>query len=402
MSDLRPILVALLVLLALPACKRSGSEAPPPKLFEFVNTLDVGTGPIAITTADLNNDGNLDLITANLESNDVSAMLGKGDGAFQFHIPTHVAAAPKALVAADFDGDGIPDLAVIHANPAVLSVLRGKGDGTFQELFRNELRKTPTSIITADFNRDGRPDIAISLVMDRILIYAGDGHGTFFLAQEFDPGDTPTSITALDVNHDGILDLAVANNGDVGHNFAVFHGKGDATFVPAENYRTKLLPLIVGSGVFRGNGLADLVIGYGSRSTLALFPAKPDGTFGEGIEFGAEGGPTALLAEDFDRDGRQDLAVVNNLSSNLSILRGRGDGTFIQPPINYQTGRGPFGLVKGAFLNGAPPGLAVANQGSNSVTVFLPRWRPGDPPAAQPPGSGGPAAAKESESGRPQ
>ena len=42
----------------------------------------VGKGPSWIAAADLNDDGKLDLVTANYGTNDVSVLLGKGDGTF--------------------------------------------------------------------------------------------------------------------------------------------------------------------------------------------------------------------------------------------------------------------------------------------------------------------------------
>src|SRR3954470_4835680 len=42
-----------------------------------------GAGPAYVVTADVNHDGRLDVISANTGNNNVSVLLGNGDGSFQ-------------------------------------------------------------------------------------------------------------------------------------------------------------------------------------------------------------------------------------------------------------------------------------------------------------------------------
>jgi hypothetical protein len=53
--------------------------APPPVSFEQ-RTVPAGDGPIALSAADFDHDGNRDLAVANLLSNDVSVLPGDGKG----------------------------------------------------------------------------------------------------------------------------------------------------------------------------------------------------------------------------------------------------------------------------------------------------------------------------------
>jgi hypothetical protein len=59
----------------------------------------------------------------------------------------------------------------------------------------------------------------------------------------------------------------------------------------------------------------------------------------------------------------------------LSILFGKGDGTFHYPPKNYGTKAGPFALssFRVTTTGTEEPGLAIADNGAGSVSIFLHR-----------------------------
>lgn len=91
----------------------------------------VGDEPAAIAAGDLNSDGYMDLVVANGGSDDVSVLLGRGDGTLEPEWPYGVGSEPSALAIADFNGDGNADLAVANAGGNSVSILLGQGDGRF-------------------------------------------------------------------------------------------------------------------------------------------------------------------------------------------------------------------------------------------------------------------------------
>src|SRR5439155_11203383 len=97
----------------------------------------VGANPSSVAMGDFNGDGRPDLAVANYGSNkqndDVSVLLGNGDGTFQAARTFLTGSAnPEFVVVDDFNGDGRPDLAVDSSSSANGSVLLGNGGGTFQ------------------------------------------------------------------------------------------------------------------------------------------------------------------------------------------------------------------------------------------------------------------------------
>ena len=66
------------------------------------------------------------------------------------------------MAVGDFNGDGKADLAVANASSNNVSVLLGNGNGTFQAAVNYAAGTGPSSVAVGDFNGDGKADLAVA------------------------------------------------------------------------------------------------------------------------------------------------------------------------------------------------------------------------------------------------
>jgi len=348
-------------------------EYQPPDLVYHYKDYEVGKSPTSIRVGDFNGDGFADLMTSNIQGNSLSLLFGNGDGSFQDQKIISACQEPRNLALDDFNLDHIVDFVVACSGDNHALVFMGQGNGTFLRGAEYLVHRTPVSIATGDFNEDFIPDMVVALRNDKIQIFLGMGNGKFRLGPLYEYGDTPTSVDAIDLNGDTHLDLAVTNGGPMSNAVSIWLGVGDGTFLSPLDYKTGKRPLGVSFADFNNDHQVDLLVINGQMNTITVFLGNGDGTFQDGKDSGGDAGPNHAVAQDFDGDKNMDVAVVNIQSGSLSILFGKGDGTFRYPPKHYGTPHGPFALASLPLALGRDeqPGLAVVNNASNNVSVYL-------------------------------
>src|SRR5665213_3328636 len=189
--------------------------------FQTAVNYATGSYPYSVTVGDFNADGRADLAVANDNSDNVSVLLGNGDGTFQAASNYAAGISPVSVTVGDFNGDGKPDLAVALADyySNNVSVLLGNGNGTFQPTVNYTAGTRPQSVTVGDFNGDGKPDLAVADSFSfgsGVDVLLGNGNGTFQAAVNFFAGNAPYSVAVGDFNGDGKTDLVVAlAGGDV-------------------------------------------------------------------------------------------------------------------------------------------------------------------------------------------
>jgi hypothetical protein len=219
----------------------------------------IGSGPFGIAVADMDGDGNLDLVVCDFQGGNLHLLRGTATP-FVFGQDTSVAlgGGPVDVAAADFTGDGIVDVAVSRAGASDIVVLRNDGHGNLSIFANVPVAVAPNYLITGDFDRDGRADLVVSngAAASVQVLYA---RPVGFDMVSFPAGATPTALLARDLTGDGIPDILVASL--VGGDFRVLVGDGRGGFPNVFNFPGTLGATSAVLQDVTGDGLPDLLIG---------------------------------------------------------------------------------------------------------------------------------------------
>ena len=297
-------------------------------MFRNNGTFPTGTNPVSNATADLNGDGHLDLLFTNYISDNVSVLLGDGDGGFTAAAPVAVGNGPREIVVGKLDGDA--DFDFINANYSgnSVTVLLNNGSATFAPATGSPVAvgTVPREVAVGDLDGDGDRDfVAGNYQSNNLSVMLNDGSGTFTQAagSPIAVGTRPVGVVLGQFDGDDDLDIAVANNSN--NSVSILLNNGSAGFAPASGS-----PVTVGAG------------------------------------------PRGLARGDLDGDGDTDLAVANFGANTLSILLNDGSAGFSPAGGSpLVTGNNPYNVAIGDLDGDGDLDIAVSNSGSSSVSVFI-------------------------------
>lgn len=293
---------------------------------------------------DINNDGNLDLITVGKDDGGntlTDVYINSGAPDFKFVTDYDLVDAlpglstesndngSKILVAFDYNNDGWTDLlingnaggaweeitggngqsrvtAIIANNKGKLALLKNPVDGT-----DNFISLNGGSVDVADFNKDGWMDVIVTGYNDNestvTKLYKNNGNGTFSLVNGIEfVGHQQGETAFIDINNDGFMDIIEIGR-DVKNGWA--------------NY---------GKLYINNNGESFTRL---EESTTNLF-----------------GGSCALAIGDVNNDGLMDF-FMSGWGTNSTFMYNNGDNTFTKQDINPDAARCRGGAVSFANLN---------------------------------------------------
>ena len=310
--------------------------------FEEGEPVPAGPGCIDVDAADLNGDGAPDLVTALMSSDEIAVLL---NGEHGFGDPVRIATGPGpiGLHVADVTGDGELDVLVGHLPGTELSLHRGLGNGAIGEREALQAGDGPVTVRAGDFNEDSWPDVvATNLRGDSLTLLLGEGHGEFAPWVEVEIDADPAHLAVSDLDDDGHLDLAVVHRD--GGTLTVLLGDGEGGFQEADVFEIGRLPHAVVAGDVDADGRVDLVVANSGDNEIRLLRGLGAGRFDARRErIPLERGVNASVTGDLNGDGRVDVVStsLHGQDSTLSVVLALEDGGYA-PPVLYPTDGGPL------------------------------------------------------------
>ena len=302
--------------------------------------------------ADINGDGNLDVLSTGIRENTV--LLGDGSGFFGSRIIIASGEERERLAYGDVTGDGHGDIVAIDFY--LVSVAAGDGHGNFAPRveYSPTLAISNGSLAIGNFLGDGRNELAVakSNYFDEpgLFIYQQDESGALqapilLTGREYTTG---VASIARDLDGDGRQDLLVAYNGSVG---VYLHGPDGLADTPSiYNVNFQWAWAGFASGDLNNDGCPDVALADFVVSTMY------------GI---CEDGQTD---SDYDGDGVADLLWHNAASGAGSIWRSANYAT--QQSLTRVTSPDWRIVATGDFDGDALADIVWHNQVTGAGTIW--------------------------------
>jgi subtilisin-like proprotein convertase family protein len=329
-----------------------------------------GVNPTNLAVADFNNDSKPDLAVTNQVSNDVSILLGNGDGTFASQNLVSVGSSPYSIVAGKFNADNNFDLAIVNSGSNNVSILLGNGNGTFSAPTNFTVGASPISIAVGDFNNDSKQDLAVanfgSFFFGAVSILIGNGSGGFTAGNTVRTRTQPSYIAVSNFNGDANQDLIVANFG--ADSVSTFFGNGNGTFNLSQNVPSNGAgPVAIEIGNFNSSfGSGKIAIANYNADSVTICNVSGAGLLTCNASSSVGANPISITSADFVGNGANSLAVALSGSNTINL------STIFAPfSLLLHVGQNPSAIDSADFNGDGKADLVSVNSGSNDISVLI-------------------------------
>ena len=287
--------------------------------------------------ADLDLDGDLDIVVSNDNPDPSLIYLNDGDAAFtvtsNFGQPDW---NTRNVSLADVNYDGLPDVVVANRGPidgpSPNHVCLNLGEGKFETDCQVLSTESATTISPVDINGDGLQDFVVPhRDGGQAHVYLATAKDRFdFHAIPFGPPKAAIrAAAAADFDCDGIFDIVAihAGNSEGGdgvvdrdrdfHGAVIYLGRQGGGYAAGERIGSaSAMPYALWVDDLNEDGAADVIVGYVDVATSVFLNNQLEGSFVEIKLDDGEGTAYGFATADLDEDGSLDIAVAKSGARN--------------------------------------------------------------------------------------
>jgi len=346
-----------------------------------------GDAPYAIASADIDNDGFLDLVVGTYIGDAI--FWYKNDGLGNFSVQPTVTTALAGVTdieLTDINGDTTIDIIAtsFDDNKLVYYPNSLATPGTFgaEQVVASSLLGAG-DVDVVNLNGDAFPDLVISaFTYNKVVWYANDGSGNFSAENLIDNTiSSPGSIDMMDIDTDGDLDIVIANATALGaltsvvevfyNNFLVFT-KDPSSVAIGKDYMFNVSFQDINSA--NNTSLTSDIIATDLYGNLTHYNKETDGTYSETILSTSIANPASVGFYDLDNDAVKDILLssgTNATGNDLVWYKNNGSGSFSPEAVIDATQSNTFKFTVDDFDNDGDLDIASAAYNDDQVSIFM-------------------------------
>ncbi|QDT00720.1 FG-GAP-like repeat-containing protein [Adhaeretor mobilis] len=295
----------------------------------------------SVFAADLDGDGDLDVLSASFYGT-IAWYENDGNQNFTEHTISTSARTPRDVFAADVDGDG--DLDVLSASSGDDKIAWYENDGSqnFTEQTINTSADGAHSVFAADLDGDGDLDVlSASFGDDKIVWYENNGSQNFTEHTISTSADGARSVFAADVDGDGDLDVLSASFSD--DKIAWYENNGSQNFTEHTISTSADGAHSVFAADLNGDGDLDVLSASVSDDTIAWYKNDGNQTFTKHTISTSAGTAQSVFVADVDGDGDLDVLSASAFDDTIAWFENNGPADYGDAPSPYPTTFFEFG-----------------------------------------------------------
>ncbi|WP_298541887.1 T9SS type A sorting domain-containing protein [uncultured Aquimarina sp.] len=287
-------------------------------------------GVRSIYVEDIDDDGDLDIVSASENKNQI-AWHENIDGqavVFDSHILNSLAERANSVHVADIDNNGQVDIAYASVGNNQVSWYKQLEDpGVFEEQYITPT--VPNSAISSiDVDNDGDLDV-LSFLRGKIAWFENiDGQGKKFGLNQIKVNTSAGEFINSDLDNDGDLDLLFKANGSIGW----YENTGNGNFIERFIQNTSLRSIYPND--WDNDGDIDILLSR--QQSIDLLENDGAGNFSAFINLVTQTGPlnigfTEFIISDLNKDGKND--IITSLDNNLIWYPNDGNGNLLSESL---------------------------------------------------------------------
>ncbi|MCA8999871.1 MAG: VCBS repeat-containing protein, partial [Planctomycetaceae bacterium] len=284
-------------------------------------------GADSVFAADVDGDGDIDVLSSSREDDKIAWYENDGDGNFSAHTISTTANGAHSVFAADVDGDGDIDAVSVSTYDNRVTWHENDGAQNFTAHTVSNTANGAFSVFAADVDGDGDTDIlSASGGDDKIAWYENDGSQNFTAHTITSAADYAWSVFAADVDGDGDTDVLSASGFD--NRIAWYENDGSQNFTTHTISSSANGARSVFACDVDGDGDTDVLSASVNDDRIAWYENDGNENFTTHTISNIADGARSVFAADLDGDGDTDVFSASRFDDKIAWYENDGTESF--------------------------------------------------------------------------